>query len=60
MQNVPMSDAQAGIQAIQETLKQHLKTQPEIQILQIERVIALNLKALADNSKNLEINSKVS
>ncbi|WP_180022277.1 AAA family ATPase [Acinetobacter sp. YH16044] len=45
------SDAQAGIQAIQETLKQHLKTQPEIQILQIERVIALNLKALAEQQE---------
>jgi DNA repair protein SbcC/Rad50 len=41
----------AGIQAIQETLKQHLKTQPEIQILQIERAIALNLAALTEQQE---------
>lgn len=45
------SDAQAGIQAIQETLKQHFKTQPEVQILQIERVIELNLEALAEQQE---------
>ncbi|MDY6484877.1 AAA family ATPase [Acinetobacter faecalis] len=45
------TDAQAGIQAIQQTLAEHLKTQPEIQILQIEQALALNLKLLAEQQE---------
>src|SRR5690606_10076821 len=44
-------DATSALNTTQQLLTQHLKTQPEIQVLQIESAIALNLNALAERQE---------
>ncbi|MFZ0022452.1 AAA family ATPase [Acinetobacter sp.] len=44
-------DAASALKTTQHLLTQHLQTQPEVQILQIERAIELNLKALAERQE---------
>jgi len=44
-------DAASALKTTQHLLAQHLQTQPEVQILQIERAIELNLKALAERQE---------
>ena len=44
-------DAASALKTTQHLLAHHLQTQPEVQILQIERAIELNLKALAERQE---------